>query len=137
MGPTASLVTVSPVISLVSGGPPTLTSPVYATVSPSLLVPVHLLPNGAVVEPGDLGQLAGRGEQGPGLPPRGQRRRGHRPAVHFQPGSAVPAEQPGQHVGRMPADGHRRTARPLRADTERVLGALRPHQAPWGIVPPG
>src|SRR5215813_1197611 len=36
MGPTASLVTVRPVISLASGGPPTVTSPVYATLPPSL-----------------------------------------------------------------------------------------------------
>src|SRR6516225_5470186 len=42
MGPTASLVTVRPVISLASGGPPTVTSPVYATVSPSLRALIFL-----------------------------------------------------------------------------------------------
>src|SRR5690242_353861 len=42
MGPTASLVTVRPVISLASGGPPTVTSPVYATVSPSSRAPIFL-----------------------------------------------------------------------------------------------
>src|SRR6266566_4510764 len=42
MGPTASLVTVSPVISLASGGPPTVTFPVYATVSPSLRALIFL-----------------------------------------------------------------------------------------------
>src|SRR5262249_57909864 len=59
MGPTASLVTLRPVISLASEGPPTLTSPEYATISPYASRSFLFLPNGAVVQPYRHGGSAG------------------------------------------------------------------------------
>src|SRR5215475_14464310 len=99
MGPTASLVTVRPVMSLASGGPPTVTSPVYATFSPSLRAPTF---------------LTKRNRRG-ALPPRGQR--WQRPTRgHGQRGAIAPAGQPGQQVAGLPVHGQLRPGGLVRAD---------------------
>src|SRR5215471_2515566 len=94
MGPTASLVTVRPVISLASGGPPTVTSPVYATVSPSLRAAIFL-PNDSSSCPAPPTARGPHGTER--LAPCGQDRGAVSLAGYPQPGAAVPAEQPGQH----------------------------------------
>src|SRR5690348_9951589 len=103
MGPTASLVTVRPVISRASGGPPTVTSPVYATVSPyapRCLFSYQRNRRGALSPWRQCWQRATTG--------------------HGQRGAAIPAEQPGQQVGREPAHVHLPWAAPVRAEPERV-----------------
>src|SRR5215470_2609002 len=98
MGPTASLVTVSPVIFLASGGPPTVTSPVYATFSPSLRA-LYFLPNGPAVVPDTCPAPADRTD-GTATATRagpGRRQSGRIPAVRpRRPGRS------GTHAARCP-----------------------------------
>src|SRR5437660_11621941 len=119
MGPTASLVTFRPVISRASGGPPTVTSPVYATVSPYASRSL-------------FSYQTSRGA----LPPWRQCWQ-RVTAGHGQRCAAAPAEQPRQQVGGPSADDPRRRARLLRAEPERALGALRPDHAAGRVVPVG
>src|SRR5215468_12303008 len=101
MGPTASLVTVRPVISLASGGPPTVTSPVYATVSPSLRAS-YFLTKRLVVVPGTSRSPGGAAD-------------GTATATRAAPGR----HQPGQ----IPAARHRCRGRAARPAARRAARA--------------
>src|SRR5215472_7125348 len=134
MGPTASLVTVRPVISLASGGPPTVTSPVYATVSPSLRALIFL-PNDSSWCPAP--PAARRRHRTRRLPPCGQHRGAVSLARYLQPGTAAAAEQPGQQRGGLPTHHDRGAGGVGRADPVPVRRALRPDQAAGCVVPSG
>src|SRR5215831_4641601 len=133
IGPTASLVTVRPEISLASGGPPTVTSPVYATVSPSLRVPISY----------QTTRRGARRRQHPAagpdgqLTPCGQHRGAVSLAGYLQPGTTAAAEQPGQQCGGLPAHHDRRAGGARRADPVPVRRVLGPDQATRCVVPAG